>query len=201
MIKLYDFKLSGNCYKVRLALNQLGVEFTREFVDIFAGEHKLDWFIAENPNAKLPVLVDNGFTIWESNAILLYLGNKFAPNRLYPDDTETYGRVCQWLFFGKTTLDPNLAMARYLTRFVPEDKADHKQLSTYKENSARALEILDNYLRENKFLAGSYSIADIGCYPYVHTAGEGNISLTPYPSVLEWCQRIESEPGYISMDW
>jgi glutathione S-transferase len=108
--------------------------------------------------------------------------------------------VAQWLLFGKTTIDPNLAMARYLTRFVPPQMRDQQEIAKYRAHGILALEILDNHLLESEFLAGDFSIADIGCYPYVHLAPEGEIDLSAHPSVVSWCQRIESQPGYISMD-
>jgi glutathione S-transferase len=199
MIKLYDNAISGNCYKVRLALSQLGVEYERVNVDIFRGEQKEPWFSELNPNKKIPVIVDDGFTMWESNAILLYLGKKYAPNDLYSEDPEVLGAVTQWLFFGKTTIDPSLARARFITRFVPKENQNEKELKALRESGKAALEILNNHLKKNDFLAGSYSIADIGCYAYVHTAEEGEVSLSPFQSVRDWCDRIRSQPGYVSM--
>lgn len=118
MIKLYDHPISGNCYKVRLALNQLGIRYEKINVDIFKGEQSNLEFVSLNPNKKVPVLVDGDFVLWESNAILLYLGRKFAPNPLYSEDPKVFGLISQWLFFGKTTADPSLARARFMTRFV-----------------------------------------------------------------------------------
>jgi len=200
MIKLYDHPLSGNSYKSRLVLNQLGIEYERINVDVFNGEQNSPLFAALNPNKKIPVLVDEDFVMWESNALLFYIGKKYSPNPLYPEDPRTHGLVAQWLLFGKTTIDPNLARARYLTRFFPEEMRDQQELAKYRAHGILALKILDDHLLENEFLAGNYSIADIGCYPYVHLAPEGEIDLGAYPSVMSWCQRIESQPGYISMD-
>jgi len=180
MIRLYDHPLSGNCYKVRLALNQLGVEYEKVTVDIFKGEQNSPEFVALNPNRKIPVLVDNGFVIWESNAILLYLGKRFFPNRIYSD-----------------ALDPALARARFMTRFVPEEARDPKELEALRESGRTALRVLNEYLKENEFLAGSYSIADIGCFAYVSTAEEGGVSLSDFPAVKRWCERVCSQPGYI----
>ncbi len=200
MLKLYDHPLSGNCYKVRLALNQLGVEYEREYLDIFKGEqHSLE-YQAINPNKKIPVLIDGDFHMWESNAILLYLGKKYSPNPLYPEDLRTFGTVAQWLFFGKTSIDPNLAVARYLMRFVSPENRDERDLNKVRTQGNAALQVLDNHLEHTDFLAGSYSIADIACYPYVNTAPEGGIDLSPYPSVILWCNRIQSQPGYILME-
>ncbi|MBI2487098.1 MAG: glutathione S-transferase family protein [Deltaproteobacteria bacterium] len=200
MIKLYDHPLSGNCYKVRLALSQLGVEYERINVDIFKGEQNKPEFIAINPNKKIPGLVDEDFIMWESNAILLYLGRKFAPNHLYSDDPKILGLISKWLFFGKTTLDPALARARFMTRFVPKENQNEKELTALREAGKAVLDILNRHLEKNEFLAGSYSIADIGCYPYVNAAEEGEVSLSPFPAVQNWCDRIRSQPGYVSME-
>ena len=200
MLKLYDHPLSGNCYKVRLALNQLGVEYESEYLDIFQGEqHKRD-YQSINPNKKIPVLIDGDFHMWESNAILLYLGKKFSPNRLYPENLEAFGAMAQWLFFGKTSVDPNLAVARYFIKFLNPADRDEKRLNELRTQGNSVLKILDNHLQHKDFLAGAYSIADIACYPYVNMAPEGGIDLSPYPSVILWCDRIRSQPGYISME-
>lgn len=200
MIKLYDHVVSGNCYKVRLALSQLGVAYERINVDIFRGEQGKPEFIALNPNKKIPVFVDGDFILWESNGILLYIGKKFAPNNLYSEDPKVFGAVTQWLFFGKTTIDPALARARFVTRFVPKENQNEKELDALREAGKSALQILNDHLKKHDFLAGFYSIADIGCYAYVHTAEEGELSLSPFPAVLSWCDRIRSQPRYISME-
>ncbi len=200
MIKLYDHPLSGNCYKVRLLLSQLGVPYERVIVDIFKGEHKSEEHQGMNPNMKIPVLQDGDFTMWESNAILLYLGRKFAPNDLFPDNPEAFGRAAQWLLFGKTTIDPNLALARYFLRFVPSEDRDENQLKRLHVEGNKALTVLNDHLTQNQFLAGSYSIADIGCYPYVLLSPEGGIDLSPFSSVISWIERIKSTPGYIGME-
>jgi glutathione S-transferase len=200
MIKLYDHPLSGNCYKVRLALNQLGAPYERVFVDIFKGAHQSLEHQDMNPNMKIPVLQVGDFTMWESNAILLYLGRKFAPNDLFPEDPEAFGRVVQWLLFGKTTIDPNLALARYYMRFLTPEERDENEILKLHEQGYKALTVLDDHLSQNEFLRGAYSIADIGCYPYVALSPEGGFDLTPYSSVLSWCERIKSTPGYIGME-
>lgn len=200
MLKLYDHPLSGNCYKVRLALSHLGIEYEREYLDIFKGEQHASGYQSINPNRKIPVLVDGGFHMWESNAILLYIGRKYSPNRLYLEDLEGYGRMAQWLFFGKTSIDPNLAVARYFTRFLPPENRDEMRLHELRAQGNAVLGVLDSHLETNDYLAGSYSMADIACYPYVNLAPEGGIELSPYPGVILWLDRIRSQPGYISME-
>jgi glutathione S-transferase len=199
MIKLYNHPLSGNCYKVRLLLNHLGIKYERIDIDIFGGEQNKPEFVALNPNKKIPVIVDGDFVMWESNAILLYLGKKFSPNPFYSESPEAFGAISQWLFFGKTTIDPNLARARYMLRFVPEESRSEKDLISLQEAGKSALQTLNVHLKNNEFLAGSYSTADMGCYPYINTAEEGGISLSQFPAVQNWCDRIRSQPGYVSM--
>jgi len=200
MLKLYDHQLSGNSYKSRLLLNHLGIEYERINVDVFKGEQNDPKFAALNPNKKIPVLVDEDFVMWESNAILFYIGKKYSPNSYYPEDPRNHGLVAQWLLYGKTTIDPNMAMARYLTRFVSREGREEQDLAKYRAHGMMTLKILDDHLRDNEFLVRDYSIADIGCYPYVHLAPEGEIDIEAYSSVMSWIERIEAQPGYISME-
>ena len=200
MIKLYDHPLSGNSYKSRLALSNLGIEYERINVDVFKGEQNDPKFAALNPNKKIPVLVDEDFVMWESNALLFYIGKKYSPNDIYPEDPRAHGLVAQWLLFGKTSIDPNLAMARYLTRFGSGEAHEEQQLAKCRAHGMQALKILDDHLCDNEFLAGDYTIADIGCYPYVHLGPEGEVDIEAYSFVMSWIERIQSQPGYISME-
>ena len=90
-------------------------------------------------------------------------------------------------------------MARFLTRFMSPEKRDERQIKQFRDKGKAGLQILDNYLNKNNFLAGGYSIADICCFPYVNLSEEGGVSLEGYPSVISWCERIKSGPGYIPM--
>lgn len=195
MIRLYDHKLSGNAYKARLLMHQLGVEYEREIVELFEGAHKTEEFAKINPNQKLPVLVDGEFVMWESNAILLYLAKKYYPNDFISDDPEIYGHIVQWVFFGKTSIDPNLALARYLARFVPDH--DPKEMEKLQTQGNSVLKILDDHLTDRDFLVGNYSVADIACYPYVMLSPEGDFDLTYYLNIQKWIDNIESTEKFL----
>lgn len=195
MIRLYDHKLSGNAYKARLLMHQLGVEYEREIVELFEGAHKTEEFAKINPNQKLPVLVDGEFVMWESNAILLYLAKKYYPNDFISDDPEIYGHIVQWVFFGKTSIDPNLALARYLARFVPDH--DPKEMEKLQTQGNSVLKILDDHLTDRDFLVGNYSVADIACYPYVMLSPEGDFDLTYYLNIQKWIDNIESTDKFL----
>ena len=198
MIKLYEHPLSGNAYKAKLLLHQLSVEYEGVTVDIFAGEHKKEEFSALNPNCKIPVLSDGDFVMWESNAILFYLAKKFSPNPYLSDDPETYGLIAQWAFFGKTTIDPNLALARYFAKFLPPDQIPPGMMEKLHAQGNVALAILEDHLSRTEFLSGDYSIADIACYPYTMLCEEGGFDLEPYPSIRRWCGSVEGTPNFIA---
>lgn len=196
-MKLYDNILSGNCYRVRLLFNQLDIGYEKVNVDIFRGEHKTEQFTKLNPNQKLPVLVDGDLILWESIAILLYIAKKYSPNDYFTDDPEKFGKIVQWVTYAKTTIDPNLALARYFVRFFPKDKIDDNQLLRLQVNGKGALGVMEQHLSERAFLAGTYSIADMACYPYIKLAPEANIDLSEFPAVRKWCGRIEQTRNYI----
>lgn len=164
MLRLYNHPLSGNCYKVRLLLSHLGVDYQRINVDIFEGEHKCLEFKKLNPNRKIPVIEDDDFVMWESNAILLYIGRKYSPNKYLSENISSFGLISQWLFFGKTTIDPNLAMARFLTRFAPDAMRDSSDIKKFQDAGHQALKTLNECLGNHDFLVYDYSIAAIACF-------------------------------------
>ncbi len=198
-MKLYTHPLSGNAYKAELLLSHLGAEFEKINIDIFRGENRTDEFRKLNPNCKIPVLVDGDFVMWESNALLFYIARKFAPNSYLPEDPEAFGKVAQWVVFGKTTLDTSLALARFWTKYLAAEKVDEDALTQKRKEGRAALEILNGALKNREFLSDGYTIADIACYPYVSLANEGEIDISPYPEVSKWVGRIESQPGFVRM--
>jgi len=199
-MKLYDHPLSGNCYKARLILSHLGIDYEKVRVELFEGEHKSESFTKLNPNQKIPVLIDNGFTIWESNAVVLYIAKKYSPNDYYFENPEEFGLMVQWSIFGKTSIDPYLAVSRYFLKFLGEGNFDKKQLDSLQQQGKHSLETMNDHLSKSDFLAERYSVADICCYPYILLANEGGIDISEFPNVENWCKRIEGQPGYIDIE-
>ena len=199
-MKLYDHPISGNCYKARLLLSHLGIAYEKVRVELFEGENKAESFTKLNPNQKIPVLADGGYTIWESNAVVLYIAKKYLPNDYFSDNPEEFGLIIQWSIFGKTSIDPYLAVSRYFLKFLGEGNFDKAQLDSLQQQGKHSLTIMDNHLSQNDFLAGKYSVADMCCYPYILLANEGGIDIADFPNVEQWCKRIESQAGYINID-
>ncbi|HET6160202.1 MAG TPA: glutathione S-transferase [Dongiaceae bacterium] len=195
MIKLYDFELSGSCYKARLLLNILKVSCERIPVDFVKKEHKTEHFLKLNPLGEIPVLEDGEVKLRDAQAILVYIARQYdRSNTWFPDAPESMGQIMQWLAFGG-----NEMMAAAGARLVkilnyPLD------LPALQARAMNMLRILDAHLSDREFLElGHPTIGDIACFPYAAMAGEGGIELKPYPNVLHWIDRIKQIPGFIPM--
>jgi glutathione S-transferase len=196
-MRLYDFELSGNCYKVRLLLGMLGLNYERVRVDSNRGETHSDAFRALNPRAQIPVLEDGDLRLWDSQAILFYLARRYGdPGRpggpWIPLDPVGEAEVVQWLAVAQNEIQFGLARARSALRF--RRPFDLVQCQT--EGKA-GLALLENRLQGRDWLVGDCStIADIACYPYINLAPESGVSLEPYPQVRAWLDRVAALPGY-----
>jgi len=191
-MKLFDYAALANCYKVRLLLAQLGVEYERVAVDIFGGDTLTDDFAAINPARTTPVLEDPpGTFLQESNAILLQLA-RGTP--YLPDDPQVY----RWLFYEQADVVPTMGGLRFRLitgRLRPDDPDAHRR----RAGSYEVLELLDRHLARRAFFVGdAYSVADIGIFGYVHVAHEAGLDLEPYASVRSWLGRVEEQPGYMN---
>ncbi|MBI3308282.1 MAG: glutathione S-transferase family protein [Candidatus Melainabacteria bacterium] len=196
---LYDHIESQNGYKVRLALSNLKIAYEFRQMDMMGGEHKKDWFLKLNPNGKIPTIQDGDVSVWESNAILLYLGRRFAPNNLIPQDVTKLGIMLEWIFFETSMLQTSLQPLRFISIFIPKEKQDQAEVIKLKEKSMKALKTLDEYLSKHKFLADDYSMADIACYGQIFPAPEFGLDMSQFKNIKEWQKRVESQPGYIEM--
>ncbi len=198
MLRLYDYYDSGNGYKVRLLLAQLGIPYEYVETDIMAGASRTPEFLALNPNGRIPVLqLEDGTALAESNAILFYLaeGTPYLPS-----DRLERARVLQWLFFEQYSHEPNIAVARFLLRHTQPDDPRRGMLEQRQKGGAVALGVMERHLADRPFFAaGRYTIADIALYAYTHVADQGGFELGSYPAVRAWLARVESQPGYARM--
>ena len=198
MLKVHGDVWSGNCYKVKLALTQLGLTFTWIPVDIMNSESRTPEFLAKNPNGRVPMLeLDDGTCLAESNAILWYLAEGTP---LVPDSRLARGQALQWMFFEQYSHEPNIATSRYIIRYLgnpPEKKA---ALAARVEPGYAALGVMETHLKPNDWFAGGrYSIADIALYAYTHCAAEGGFDLARFPAIRAWLARVKSQPSHMAM--
>jgi len=194
-MKLYDFELSGNSYRVRLLLSLLGLEHELVPVNLMKGEHREPWFLKLNPRGQVPTLDDGGTVVWDSMAILVYLARKYGGEKWLPLDAKAMAEVMQWLAVMENETLYGLGKARVICRFKFPGNLEEAQLL-----GRKGLDVLERRLTANQWLALDHlTIADIGCFPYVALASEGEIPLDAYPSVRSWIGRIRSLPGFVGM--
>ena len=197
MYKLYDFLPSGNCYKIRLLLNQLGIVYERVNVDILNKESRTPEFLQINSNGRTPVLSHDGKNLAESNAILWYLAanTDFMPEELYEQ-----AQVLQWMFFEQFSHEPNLATSRYWISILKAEDQYLEQLKEKKKAGYAALDVMEEHLQNKTFfVANQYSIADISLYAYTHVAEEGKFDLSGYCQINAWMARVEGQDAYLSI--
>ncbi len=194
-IRLYDYFESGNAYKVRLVLSQLGIDFERVHLDILKGETRTAAFVARNANHRVPTLEwPDGRCLAESNAILFYLADG---TRLLPNDAWKRAEVLQWMFFEQYSHEPNIAVARFW-HFSGQATENAARLPEKMEGGTHALGVMENHLAERSYFVGEeYSIADIALYAYTHVAHEGGFDLVPYPAIRAWLDRVAAQPGHV----
>jgi glutathione S-transferase len=201
-MKLYAFPPSLNCYKVRLLLAFLDQSYECETIDLLQDEHKTREFLSLHPLGQVPVLVDGAATIWDSQAILVYLARKLENEAWFPLDAVANAQITAWLSFAAKELALGLAAARVHYRLAGQDVAFVKRLNIDIEKATalghNSLEILEGYLANHLWLVGNApTIADIACFPTVACAHEGKFDLSAYPQVQGWVSRMQQQPGYV----
>jgi len=198
-MKLYDMALSGNCYKIRLFLSILDIEYTKIPVNVKSGENTTPEFLQMNPNGLVPVLIDGSTTIYDSAAILTYLARTYADESWLPSGAIPLANVIRWLTFEQNEGRYGLARARAISLNMPSPLA---RLGTLEDSQALAniaLDALNRQLMKTDWLAGGSkpTICDIACYPYTALSGDGGLSLEPYTAVRRWIDHIENLAGYV----
>ena len=195
---LYDSAVSGNCYKVRLLLAQLGVPYERQELSVVDRSARKETLGGLNPALRVPTLVlDDGRSLGESDAILWWLGEGTA---FVPTDAWERAKVLQWMFFEQYSHEPHIAVARFWLHVLgaapSEEAMAEKQRLGY-----LALDALEGGLAGREFLVGGrYSIADIALYAYTHVASEGSFDLGGYPAIGGWLERVAAQPGHVTID-
>lgn len=195
MITIYGKRSSGNCYKLQLLLDQLGRDYRWVEVDSARGETRTAEYLAKNPNGKVPLLeLDDGHRLAESNAILCYLaeGTPFLAS-----DAWLRAQTLQWLFFEQYSHEPYIAVARFISLYLPADHPRRAELPQLHVRGAEALAVMEDHFAAHEWLVGErYGIADIALYAYTHCAADGGFDLAVYPSITAWLGRVEAQPGH-----
>ena len=193
MIDLYT-AATPNGHKVSIALEELGLPYSLRVLDLSANEQKEPWFLAINPNGRIPAIVDHDegdFAVFESGAILIYLAEKTG--RLMPQDAKGRSRVLQWLMFQMGGVGPMMGQANVFYRYFPEKI--QPAIDRYQNESRRLFEVLDGQLAREEWLAGDYSIADIAHWCWVRTHKWSGVSVEGLPHLQRWLDAMKARPA------
>jgi glutathione S-transferase len=197
MLRLYDSRLSGNAWKVRILLTQLALPFERVTLDLAKGATADPAFRAKSRFARVPVLeLEDGRTIVESAAIMFYLAEG---TRFLPDDRFLRTEVMSWLTFEQADLLRALALPRFYHMRGIADQMKSR-IADFQEGAYPALGKVDAWLSTHDWLVdGRYTIADIGMFGYVSMADEGGYEMQRFPSIGAWLARVKAQPGWVPL--
>ncbi len=197
-MKLYDFGLSGNCYKIRLFLSLIGLPHEVVTVNLGLRENLASWFLAINPEGCVPVIVDDHITVSDSAAILTYLARMYASSSWFPQEAVAASKVIRWLSMEQGMMRYGLARGRSLVLQNPTRLTETGNLDECHRIGTGALDLLEAQLSHTHWLVDDIhpTIADIACYPYSKLAPDAGLSLDGYPALWNWFGRIEALPGY-----
>ena len=194
-IKLYNFPRSGHAHRVELMLSLLQLPTELIFVDLAKGEHKQPAYLAINSFGQVPAIDDGGVVLADSNAILVYLAQKYGNGRWLPADPVGAAHVQRWLSAAAGPIAFGPAAARLVTVFGAQLNADEAITRAH-----NLLKVMDVELGKTPYLAGEEpTIADVSAYSYIAHAPEGNVSLDEYGNVRAWLARVEALPGFVGM--
>lgn len=193
-IVLHGMALSGHTHRVALMLNALGLAYRLE--DSPGPVRASPAFLARNPLGQIPVLEDGDLVLADSNAILVYLARRYAPDSVWlPEESVAAAGVQRWLSIAAGEVMHGPAIARMISLFgLPDDPVRAARISE------RVLTFMDGHLESRTFLAADHvTIADLACYSYVAHAPDGGVSLEPYPAVRGWLARVETQAWFQPM--
>lgn len=193
MITLYTSS-TPNGWKVSITLEEMDLDYDVKAIDLAKGEQKEDWYVALNPNGRIPTIVDHhndDFAVFETGAIMVYLAEKTG--QLMPQDEKGRSLVMQWLMFQMGGIGPMMGQANVFYRYAPEKIPF--AIERYQREGRRLFEVLDARLKEHDYLAGEYSIADIAHWSWVHTYKWSGIDADGLVHLKRWRDAIRARPA------
>jgi glutathione S-transferase len=194
-VLLYDNPASGNCHKVRLILNLLGIEFERRELSVVDRSDRAAVLGGLSPSLNVPtVVLEDGRPLAESNAILWYFADG---SRYLPDDPFERAQVLQWMFFEQYKHEPAIAVLRFWLTISAEPRPQ-ADIEAKRTAGHAALDAMERHLDDHEyFVADRFTIADLALYAYTHVAPEAGFDLEPYPAIRTWLERVTTQPGVV----
>ena len=200
-MKLYVLPPSPRAFKVIALKNHLGIECEMRLVDLSKGDQLTPDYIAMNPNRKMPVLEDDGFVLWESNAILFYLASKTPHSRLWPRDPKNQANVLRWLAWESAHFDAEscgmVGFEKISKGVLGLGTADPAFIARGEENFARFAAVLNESLRGRTWLTGDeLTIADFSIGAWVPAAERLQLPVGEFSEIARWYDGLASLPAW-----
>ena len=189
-IKLYT-AATPNGWKISIALEEMGLPYAVRVIDFATQEQKADWYVRLNPNGRIPTLDDDGFILFESGAILIYLAEKTG--KFLPKDVHGRSRVIQWLMFQMSGVGPMMGQANVFLRYFSEKIP--AAIERYQREVTRLFGVLDRQLASHEYIAGEYSIADMALWPWVSGYEWSGVSVAEFASLQRWLSLVGARPA------
>lgn len=180
-----------NGWKISIALEEMGLPYEVRVIDFAQKDQKSDWYLKLNPNGRIPTLVDDGFAVFESGAILIYLAEKTG--KFLPKDVQGRSRTIQWLMFQKSGIGPMMGQANVFFRYFPEKL--HAVIGRYQREVTRLFHVLDTQLAKYEYIAGDYSIADIALWPWVSGYDYSGVAVDDFSHLQRWLKLVGDRPA------
>jgi GST-like protein len=180
-----------NGWKISIALEEMSLPYEVRIIDFATNEQKSDWYVKLNPNGRIPALVDDGFELFESGAILIYLAEKTG--RFLPSDIQGRSRVIQWLMFQMSGVGPMMGQANVFLRYFPEKI--QAAIDRYQREVTRLFGVMDKQLASHEYIAGGYSIADMALWPWVSGYEWSGVSVDEFAHLQRWLTLVGDRPA------
>jgi len=194
-LKIYGVARS-RAFRTLWMAKELGLDYDHVKVDFATGETRTPAHLALNPNGHIPVIDEDGFVLWESMAINLYLAKKHSLGRLYPTRPEDEAGAWQWSFWGMTEVERPVLTALFNRAILPEDKRDAAAADSAERMLAQPLKVLDGVLgRGTNLLGDNFTVADLNVASILSWARPANVNVAPFPKVAEWLKNCAERPA------
>ena len=180
-----------NGWKISIALEEMALPYQVRVIDFATEEQKADWYVRLNPNGRIPTLEDDGFVVFESGAILIYLAEKSG--EFMPRDVQGRSRVLQWLMFQMSAIGPMMGQANVFLRYFPEKI--QPAIDRYQREVLRLFGVLDRQLASHEHIAGEYSIADMALWPWVSGHEWSGVSVDELANLSRWLALVGARPA------
>lgn len=195
MLKIYGIPRS-RAFRTLWLAKELGIDYENVAVDFASGETRQPPYLKINPNGHVPAIDDDGFILWESMAINLYLAKKYGLGTLYPTTLEGEAQAWQWSFWGMTELERHVLTAMFNRAIYPEDKRDAAAADAAEKELQHPFGVLDDAVSAMPYLLGNdFTVADLNVAAILSWARPARLDFTPFPKATDWLSRCALRPA------